>query len=108
MVFDWIQLAFNVFGPVAVAGLIYVFSQIQNLKTDYALSKNNIATLQNVVSSEAATAADIPGRVIKIETTIPYVVASVEELKKMVNSLQASAQRIEVLIAKNTPTGSHD
>lgn len=104
---DWIQLAFNVFGPIAIGGLIYVFSQIQTLKTDYALSKNNITTLQAAVAMDATATADIPGRIIKIETTIPYVVASVEELKKMVNSLQASAQRIEVLIAKNTPT-SHE
>lgn len=107
MNYDWIQVAFNVFGPVAIGGVIWLYSQVYNLKTDYALSKNNLTALQSTVVAEAAGQADIPGRVIKIETTIPYVVASVEELKKMVNSLQASAQRIEVLVAKNTPTG-HD
>lgn len=97
---DWLQIGLQVLAPIAIGGVIWLYVQIYSLRTDYELSKNTIAGLQ----SSLAAQNDIPGRVIKLETTIPYMIQSTDEVKKMLGALQASVQRIEVSVAKSGVT----
>lgn len=99
---DLLNVALQVLGPAALGGVIWLYAQIYDLKTDYALSKNNLSALQQ--ESAQQIQADLPGRIIKLETTIPYVVKSIEEVKEMTKNVLDAQHRIEVNIAANRNT----
>lgn len=101
---DWLQVLFYVLGPTAIAGVIWVFMGVNELRKDHALTKQVVGDIQAAMKVQADM--DIPGRVIKLETTNQFILESQKRIEGLVSDVSKTTQRIEVLVAKNTPIAS--
>lgn len=99
MMNDWLMIIFQVLAPIGIGGVIWVNMKINGLIKQQAVTDKSVNDLATV----AAATADIPGRVIKLETTIPFMIDAQKRIEDLVKTVQGSTQRIEVSVAKITP-----